>query len=154
MKKGTQFTDRETARERLTTKLAGQRKILADFEKYPPGDHRRPFTYIDPQFLIDDAEFRLRWIDCAPEGANHITAPLQDKDGVPCGGNVREDVGPGKALRAAYAKRGKSWIERKLEAAKLQALIDSTECPDCGAQPGEWCRPEYGCRYEQRQQVA
>jgi hypothetical protein len=64
------------------------------------------FSSVDPNYLIEDAEFRLRWIDCAPEGANHLIAPMQDKHGVPCGTAWREDVGPNRALRDARAQRG------------------------------------------------
>lgn len=88
---------RERARENLTKKVAGQRRILAD---------PHAFSTVDPHYLIEDAEFRLRWIDCAPEGANHQVAPLQDKDGVPMGGNYNENVGPNEALRNARSKRG------------------------------------------------
>jgi hypothetical protein len=89
--------DREAAREALTRKIAGERKLLAD----PQG-----FSTIDPNWLIADAEWRLRWIDCAPDGANHIVAPLQDKAGVPMGTARNENVGPGRALREARAARG------------------------------------------------
>lgn len=92
-----QYNDRETARAFLTATIERQRRILAD---------PRAFTNIDPNYLIEVAEFRLRWIDCAPEGANHLLAPMQDKRGVPMGGVHDENVGPGQALREARAKRG------------------------------------------------
>lgn len=53
-------------------------------------------------FYID----RLRWIECAPEGAWFIVAPMQDKHGVPCGTEFRENIGPGPALRKARIRRG------------------------------------------------
>lgn len=89
--------DREEARTILTTKIDSQRRLLAD----PLG-----FSTIDPNYLIEDAEFRLRWIDCAPEGANHCVAPGQDKDGVPMGSNRCENLGPCQALRDARIARG------------------------------------------------
>lgn len=91
------ITDRETARDQLTRKIESQRRLLAD----PYG-----FSTYDPNWIIEDAEWRLRWIDCAPDGANHIMAPLQDKRGVPMGDAWQEDVGPNQALRAARVKRG------------------------------------------------
>lgn len=77
------FTDREAARSALTAKVASQRGELAA-----------------------DAAWRLRWIDCAPAGANHLLAPLQDKRGVPMGGVYHENLGPSQALREARARRG------------------------------------------------
>jgi hypothetical protein len=91
------FTEREAAREILTRKIEGQRRILAD----PNG-----FATVDPNYLIEDAEFRLRWIDCAPEGANHLVAPMQDKRGVPMGGVFNENLGPNRELREARIARG------------------------------------------------
>jgi hypothetical protein len=91
------FTDRETARELLTQKIARERRLLAD---------PRGFSTIDPHWIIEDAEWRLRWLDCAPDGANHICAPLQDKRGVPMGGVHNENVGPCQATRDARAARG------------------------------------------------
>jgi hypothetical protein len=90
------FNDRETARRKLLDKIASQNAGL--------GDSRYRST-IDPHFLIEDANWRLRWIDCAPEGANHQLAPLQDKQGVPCGGCWNENVGPNQSLRNARAAR-------------------------------------------------
>lgn len=90
-------TDRESARAQLQVKIAHQRKSLAD---------PQPFSTIDPNYLIADAEWRLRWIDCAPEGANHLIAPMQDKSGVPMGCNWNENVGPCAALREARIARG------------------------------------------------
>jgi hypothetical protein len=91
------FKTREQARELLTRKIERARRWLAD----PYG-----FATISPHYLIEDADWRLRWIDCAPEGANHCCAPLQDKRGVPMGGVYDENVGPCKALREARAARG------------------------------------------------
>lgn len=90
-------TDREAAREILTRKIASERKCLAD---------PLCFTTIDPNYLIADAEWRLRWIDCAPEGANHLCAPMQDKTGTPMGTAWNENLGPNEALRDARAARG------------------------------------------------
>jgi len=71
---------------------------------------RRPYpifcTY-DPNWIKQWAIWGMWWIDCAPEGANHILAPLQGKDGRPCNyPDNNENLGPNKALRAARAKRG------------------------------------------------
>jgi len=88
--------DRETARAALIAKIAGQKRILND----PLG-----FATIDPNILIADAEFRLRFIDCAPDGARHCTAPLQDKNGTPMGGVFNENLGPNRALREARIAR-------------------------------------------------
>lgn len=77
---------REQARQYLTAKLARTE---------------------DGYGTVADAEWRLRWLDCAPEGAWHCVAPLQDKRGVPCGEATREQVGDGLALRQARAKRGR-----------------------------------------------
>lgn len=90
-------TDRETARVKLAQKIESQRKALED---------KFLFTTIDPNYLIADAEHRLRWIDCAPEGANHLMAPMQGKDGIPMSGNMNENVGACKALRDARSARG------------------------------------------------
>lgn len=91
------FTDRETARRTLIEKIAAALRQLAD---------PRGFSTFSPHWLIEDAEWRLRWIDCAPEGANHQCAPLQDKHGVPMGGIYNENIGPNQALRAARAAHG------------------------------------------------
>lgn len=88
---------REEAREALTAKIEHERRCMADPQL---------FATIDPSYLIQDAEWRLRWINCAPEGARHCVAPLQDKNGVPMGTAWSEDVGPCKALREARAARG------------------------------------------------
>lgn len=83
--------DRETAREVLTRKVSARDPL---------------FATIDPSYLRADAENRLRWIDCAPDGARHCVAPLQDKQGIPMGGTWSENVGPSKALREARLARG------------------------------------------------
>lgn len=93
-----QFHTREEARAKLTAKIADQENIRDDPKR---------FSTYDPQAIIDDAEFRLRWIDCAPDEANHQTAILMDKDGVPLGGNYDENLGPCKGLREARASRGR-----------------------------------------------
>lgn len=98
--------DREDVRLRLLEKVetySRVRDVLAD-PSIPL--HRKPFITHDPALLVADAEWRLRWIDCAPEGANFLLAPLQDKAGVPCGDAWSENVGPGEALRSARAARG------------------------------------------------
>lgn len=141
-----QFTDREAARELLTKKVASMQKHLADLELYRPGDHRRPFMTMDPNWLLEDAEFRLRWIDCAPEGANHICAPLQGKSGIPMDtANDHELIGPGAALRRAYARRGKDWMATQLAVYEAKVAIENYDCVDCGAPAGHHCRPEFGC---------
>lgn len=88
---------RDEARSALVSKIAREHKHLAD---------PRAFSTIDPNYLIRDAEFRLRWIDCAPEGARYCVAPLQDKNGVPMGGTWSENLGACKALREARTARG------------------------------------------------
>jgi hypothetical protein len=102
------FTEREDARAKLTEKIADQTRLrdAIEAESHLLPQLRRTFTTIDPNYLIADAEWRLRWIDCAPEGANHIVAPMQDKNGVPMGGVYDENVGPCQALRDARSARG------------------------------------------------
>lgn len=91
--------DRETAREILFQKIAYERKRLAD---------PRAFSTFNPNWVIEDAEWRLRWIDCAPDGARHGIAPLMDKRGIPCGGFNDENVGPCQALRDARLALGRN----------------------------------------------
>lgn len=93
--------DREQARNYLRAKIERQYRQLAD----PLG-----FSTIDPHWIIEDAEWRLRWLDCAPEGANFILAPLQDKHGVPMGGQDNENLGPSKNVREIRAARGRNPI--------------------------------------------
>src|SRR5262245_6168042 len=64
------------------------------------------FSTIDPAIITADAEWRLRWIDCAPEGARHGVAPMQDKQGVPCGTCFSENMGPTRDLRDARIRHG------------------------------------------------
>ena len=101
-------TDRETARAKLSEKLAWEREFLArkQAEAHLPAALRQNFSTMPSEWIIEDAEWRLRWIDCAPDGANHQCAPLQDKQGVPMGTARNENVGPGLALREARAARG------------------------------------------------
>lgn len=100
---GARHTDREQARDILTRKIESSHKLIAD----PQG-----FSTYSPHELIRDAEFRLRWIDCAPEGANHLVAPLQGAYGVPMGASAGYEVGPGEGMRAAIEElHGVSWIE-------------------------------------------
>lgn len=82
---------REEAREILTRKVAAK---PPDFSTYPW------------DAIVEDARWKLRWIDCAPDGARHQAAPMQDKQGVPCGDCWDENVGPGQALREARIRRG------------------------------------------------
>lgn len=91
------FTDRETARKTLTAKVVDYTRAVSD---------PKHFSTTDPQFILDDAVWRLRWIDCAPNGANHLTAPLQDKTGTPTGSVFSENFGPCQNLRNARIKRG------------------------------------------------
>lgn len=99
---------REEARKLLIDKVDHQTRLLQrmEAEAHLPAALRREFSTVDPRVLIEDAEWRLRWIDCAPEGARHGAAPMQDKRGVPMGGVYDENVGPNQALRAARAARG------------------------------------------------
>ena len=95
-------TDREYARDYLARKVASQQAALLD-----PAS----FSTFSPRTLIEDAEWRLRWIDCAPDsGVNFILAPLQDKRGVPCGGAWSENVGACKEVREARVRLGRDPI--------------------------------------------
>lgn len=114
------FTDRETARGVLLGKIDAERRLLAD---------PRAFCTIDPSYLIRDAEWRLRWIDCAPDGANHIVAPLQDKTGTPMGTARDENMGPCQALRDARTAVGRNPFSGQLRR-------PSQGCPMCGGSGG------------------
>jgi hypothetical protein len=109
--------DRESARESLTKKAAKCRRDLATTP--------RPFSTVDPAVILADAEWRLRWIDCAPAGANHQIAPMQDKRGVPMGGVFYESVEAGsKALREAFDRRrgyAGAWKDAKIARAAARA---------------------------------
>jgi hypothetical protein len=96
------FKTREEARVLLTEKLERERDFLA---RLYMGENL--FSTFDPRWIIEDAEWRLRWIDCAPEGANHQCAPLQDKQGVPMGGVVHENLGAPKNIRELRLARGR-----------------------------------------------
>jgi hypothetical protein len=86
------FHDREQAREYRMREMSRAKAI---FCTYP--------DYLTRQWAI----WGLWWIDCAPEGANHILAPLQGKDGRPMGvSDNNENLGPNQALREARRKRG------------------------------------------------
>lgn len=92
-------TDREEARAYLLKKVADAKRAMADprhFSTYPVSE------------ILRDAEWRLRWIDCAPEGARFGLAPLQDKNGIPCGGTWNENVGPNQAMREARLAHGRN----------------------------------------------
>ena len=102
------FIDREAARETLAQKVERYTRAI---------DDPQHFSTVDPRFIRDDAAFRLRWIDCAPEGANHQTAPMQDKTGTPMGGAFDESVGPCKNLREARDRKAGyagAWIDAKI----------------------------------------
>jgi len=118
--------DREEARAKLLAKVETYSRVAAQIADPTIPLHRKPFSTHDPNMIVADAEWRLRWIDCAPEGANYLLAPLQDKAGVPCGSAWREDVGPNRELREAYAARGLHpiagpWFLRR-EAGTLEAF--------------------------------
>jgi hypothetical protein len=66
--------------------IARERLYLEDREKPPYA--RSLFTTTSPNFIIAHLEKVLRWMDCAPKGATFYLAPLQDKDGIPCGMNT------------------------------------------------------------------
>lgn len=125
--------DREEARAKLLEKVASQTRIAEamERERHLPAALRRTFTTIEPAYLINDAIWRLRWIDCAPEGANFLLAPMQDKRGVPMGTAHSELVGPCQAVREARAARGLHpvagpWyrVREAEEAARLLAIAD------------------------------
>lgn len=98
------FKTREEARAILTTKIESERRLQIEIER------GTGFATTPPAYLIADAEWRLRWIDCAPEGANHQCAPLQDKRGVPMGGVYNENLGASQAVRDARVERGRDPI--------------------------------------------
>jgi len=86
------FHDREQAREYRLKEIARPDPI---FSTYPP------------EWIKDFHRQAMRWIDCAPEGANHLLAPLQGKDGRPCNAFENgENLGPNKAVRKIRAERG------------------------------------------------
>jgi hypothetical protein len=114
------FTGREDAREKLERHLASQRRLLAEIERERdlPAHARKAFTTTDPNWLIGYFEHCLRWIDCAPDGANHLVAPMQGRYGVPLGAQLNYGVGPGEAMRRATERHhrertgeSKPWIE-------------------------------------------
>ena len=88
---------REEARQYLAQKIVFESKCLED---------PRCFATTSPYYIIEDAVWRLRWIDCAPEGAYFKLAPLQDKRGIPMGDAWHENIGPGRALREARIRHG------------------------------------------------
>lgn len=116
-------TDREQARATLLTKVESCRVHEAD--QLLPAYARKHFCTYDPKAMREDAEFRLRWLDCAPEGARFVTAPLMDKQGTPLGMNNDENIGPGKAMREAYARRGFDWQNALTHRAAVKAGIAS-----------------------------
>lgn len=105
------FIPREEARRVLTAKVAMYRHFA---------DDPKHFATMPDEFILADAEFRLRWIDCAPEGANHQTAPMMDKTGRPMGMAFDENIGPGRALREAHARKGRDWQESKRRQAEAR----------------------------------
>lgn len=95
------FTSREQAREYLTAEVARQLRQLAD-----PND----FCTYDRNWLLAYQRRLLRWLNCAPEGANHLVAPLQGRYGVPCGERGSYDVGPSEGMRRVLErKHGRPW---------------------------------------------
>jgi hypothetical protein len=100
--------NREEAREILQEKIASQTRLRnkIEQERSLSPQFRTTFTTIDPSYLIDDAEWKLRWIDCGPDSANYLVAPMQDKMGIPCGTCWSENVGPNEALRQARINYG------------------------------------------------
>ena len=80
------------------------RGLLSQYESFEDPHAFSTYSRTDLiRFFID----RLRWIECAPEGAWFTVAPMQDKRGVPCGLDYRENLGPSKALRAARVRHGR-----------------------------------------------
>jgi hypothetical protein len=108
-------TDREAARATLTAKAERYERAVND---------PKHFATIPPQVILEDTLWRLRWIDCAPEGANHQTAPMQDKNGTPMGMVFSENIGPSKASRDSMANRGRDWQAAKTaQAAARKASV-------------------------------
>jgi len=100
--------DRDAARTKLMATRLSQIRLREQIEaeRDLPAFMRKAFTTIDPNFIIDHCEHVLRWINCAPAGANFSMAPLQDKRGVPCGDAWSENIGPSKAVRERRVARG------------------------------------------------
>jgi hypothetical protein len=88
--------DREYARDYLTRTARHHREAEA----------RGVFATFPRDSVYLHCEHVLRWLDCAPEGARFQLAPMQDKTGAPCGTVFDENIGAGKALRNARARRG------------------------------------------------
>lgn len=88
--------------------LQGARKHYAQglLSQYKSLEDPHAFSTYSRTDLIAFYIERLRWIECAPEGAWFTVAPMQDKLGVPCGTTYHEDVGPGQALRKARIRIG------------------------------------------------
>lgn len=88
--------------------LREARKYYAEglLSQYKSLEDPRSFSTYSRTELIAFYIDRLRWIECAPEGAWFIVAPMQGKDGVPCGLIRDENVGPSKALRRARIRHG------------------------------------------------
>lgn len=80
---------------------------LARIESARRGKEARDFCTWDFDEQVSWYEWRLRWLDCAPDGAHFTTAPLQGKSGIPLDGNHDcENVGPNKAVREARIRHG------------------------------------------------
>lgn len=118
-----QHHDREAAREAYAQRIATAM----------PGEP-------DPYDLVPFAEWGLQWIDCAPEGANHLVAPLQDKRGIPMGGVYNENIGASRALREARAKRGldpnSGRPARNLRFSPANALLHAAKAKCSEVHPG------------------
>lgn len=117
--------DRDKARTKLMATRLSQIRLREkiEAERDLPDFMRKTFTNIDPNFIISHCEHVLRWMHCAPEGANFSMAPLQDKRGVPCGDAWSENVGPSKAVR-----------QRRIERELCPLCGQPDNCGDCNHQ--------------------
>lgn len=83
-------TNRNEVRDYCERTIAREKLYIEDAKK--PAYARRLFTTTNPNFIISHCEKVLRWLNCAPEGATFYLAPLQDKDGTPCGMNTHVGI--------------------------------------------------------------
>jgi hypothetical protein len=90
----------------MTLREARKHYASGLLREYKSLEDPRAFSTFSRTDLIAFYIERLRWIECAPEGAWFTVAPMQDKRGVPCGVAYLEDVGPGRALREARVRFG------------------------------------------------
>lgn len=88
--------------------LSGARKHYAEglAREYRALEDPRSFSTFSRTDLIAFYIENLRWIECAPEGAWFTVAPMQDKQGVPCGTAYDEAMGAGRGLRNARIRAG------------------------------------------------